>query len=128
MDKTGVSTDPDIDHLVDVIMLNPLVKKVVQVVEKLDDLVGGAVGGDGGEPHDVAEEDARVVEYLRLGHLSLLHLLDDGLGQEGAQELLSLFLLLSEYFHLKEQSWLCHFTVAQSWALAVINNLKVIDN
>ena len=66
-------------HLVDVVEVNHGVKHLPEFVEKLDDLVCGADGADGGEADDVTEEDAGAVKYLRLHLLPLLQLLYDGL-------------------------------------------------
>ena len=57
-------------NLVDVEVVNPVIKHVVEVVEELNDLVRRAVGADGGEAYDVAEEDRGCLEHLRLRHLS----------------------------------------------------------
>ena len=57
-------------NLVDVEVVNAVIKHVVEVVEELDDLVCRAVGADGGEAHDVAEEDRGCLKHLGLRHLS----------------------------------------------------------
>ena len=57
-------------NLVDVEVVNAVIKHVVEVVEELDDLVCRAVGADGGEAHDVTEEDRGCLEHLGLRHLS----------------------------------------------------------
>ena len=44
----------------------------VELVEQVDDLHGRAAGGDGGEAHDVAEEDGAPVEPLRLHRVASL--------------------------------------------------------
>ena len=72
---------PDSLHLVDVVVINPVIEHLVEVVEELNDLVGGAVRADGGEADDVAEEDAGAVEHLRLRHLAFLQFLNNRGGQ-----------------------------------------------
>ena len=50
--------------LIDVIVIEALVKKTVEVVEKVNDLVCRAVGGNVGEANDVAEKYGCVIEHL----------------------------------------------------------------
>ena len=45
-------------------VVEPLIKKAVEVAEEVDDLVCSAVRCDVGEANDVAEKDGRVVEHL----------------------------------------------------------------
>ena len=52
--------------LVNVIIVEPLIKKAVEVAEEVDDLVCSAVRCDVGEANNVAEKDGRVVEHLEL--------------------------------------------------------------
>ena len=73
---------PDSLHLVDVVVINPVIEHLVEVVEELNDLVGGAVRADGGEAHDVAEEDAGAVKDLGPCLLSNLEFLDDWLREK----------------------------------------------
>ena len=69
-------------HLVHVISVNPVIEHLVEVVEEVNDLVGGADGADVGEAHDVAEEDAGAVKDLGACFLSNLEFLDDWLREK----------------------------------------------
>ena len=64
-------------HFVDVVLVDPVVEHLVEVVKEVNDLVGGADGTDVGEAHDVTEEDAGAVEDLGSGFLSSLEFDDD---------------------------------------------------
>ena len=59
-------------HLVDVVLFNPVIEHLVEVIEEVNDLVGGAGGTDVGEANDVAKENAGAVEDLRSCLLSSL--------------------------------------------------------
>ena len=83
-----------ISDLVNIVVINTVVKQVVEIIEKVDDLVCGAVRGDGGEADYVAEEHCAVVADLWLGDVSSLHLLDDRPWQQRTKQLLSLLLLV----------------------------------
>ena len=48
---------------------------MVEVIEELDDLMGGAVRADRGEAHDIAEEDGGSLKHLRLWHLTWIMVL-----------------------------------------------------
>ena len=50
--------------LVDIIVIETLIKEAVEVVEKVNDLVCRAVRGDVGEANNVAEKDGRLIEHL----------------------------------------------------------------
>lgn len=90
---------PDGLHLVDVIILKPVVEEIVERVEKIDDLVGRALSGQVGEAHDVTQENGDAFEALRLRGLTLLHLTDDLPGQEVRQELFRLPFLFPVDIH-----------------------------
>ena len=64
-------------NLVDVVLVDPVIEHLVEVVEEVNDLVGGADGTDVGEAHDVTEEDAGAVEDFGSGFLSSLEFDDD---------------------------------------------------
>ena len=55
----------------------------------------GALAGQVGEAHDVAEEDADADEALGLWDFALLHLMDDLAWEKVGQEFLRLPLLLA---------------------------------
>ena len=82
-------------HFVDVVLVDPVVEHLVEVVKEVNDLVGGADGTDVGEAHDVTEEDAGAVEDLGSGLLSTLKFVDNWLRKKRPQQLLGLpFLFL----------------------------------
>ena len=56
-------------NLVDIIVIDSLIKQAVEIVEEVDDLLGCAFRGDLGEGDDVAEENGGVVKHLWFGHL-----------------------------------------------------------
>ena len=84
-----------------------LIEEAVEVAEKVYDLVCRAVRGNVCEANDVAKEYGCFIEhlimiivsanvslvthfYLRLRHLTILHLLQDCRRQQGTQKFLSL--------------------------------------
>ena len=60
----------DCQNLVHVKVVNAIIKHMIKVIKELNDLMGGAVGADRGEAHDVAEEDGGSLKHLWLGHLT----------------------------------------------------------
>ena len=80
-------------HLVDVVLVDPVVEHLVEIVEEVNDLVGGADGADVGEADDVTEEDAGAVEDLGSCLLSNLEFLDDWLRKKRPQQFLRLLFL-----------------------------------
>ena len=80
-------------HLVDIVLVDPVVEHLVEVVKEVDDLVGGADGADVGEADDVTEEDAGAVEDLGSCLLSNLEFLDNGLRKKRPQQFLRLLFL-----------------------------------
>merc|ERR1711974_515285 len=99
------SQNPD---LVNIVVINTVVKQVVEIIEKVDDLVCGAIRGDGGEADYVAEEHGAVVAVLWLGDVSPLHLLDDRPRQQRAKQLLGLLLLVVISVNLDSNYFIIH--------------------
>ena len=62
-------------YLIDVVSVDDVVKQHVKVIEKVNDLHGGALGGYSCETDDVGEVDGNVVVHLSLGGPTLLQLL-----------------------------------------------------
>ena len=44
-------------NLVHVKVVNAIIKHMIEVIKELNDLMGGAVGADRGEAHDVTEKN-----------------------------------------------------------------------
>ena len=61
-------------HLINIVAVDDVVEVRVQVVQKVHDFDGRAVGADGREAHDVGEVDRHLVERLWLHRLSDLQL------------------------------------------------------
>ena len=54
-----------ISDLVDIIIIESLIKEAVEVVEEVYDLICRAVRGNVGEANDVAEKDGCFIEHLK---------------------------------------------------------------
>ena len=57
-------------YLVNIEVINPIIKHIVEIIEKLNDLMRCAIGADCGETNNVAKEDWNTFKYLGLWHLT----------------------------------------------------------
>jgi len=69
-------------HLVDVVCIDPRVKKVVQGVQHVDNLVSCRLRREGGETANVAQKYGHALKRLWNWNLALFHLPDNLLGQQ----------------------------------------------
>ena len=58
-------------NLVHIKVINSFIKHMIEIIEKLNDLMRSAVRTNSGEADNVTEEDRDTLKHLGLGHLSL---------------------------------------------------------